>query len=90
MIRTNLLSEAEKKAEVAKQIDRQVERLRTAAFQKVEKAFLSNAFPEKWLEEGNHILTLAIMESAYKDAALDFKRFPKPVTKDIKNLHLFL
>jgi hypothetical protein len=84
------LSKQEKRLEVAKQVDIQLLRLRTAVFQKIEKAFLSNAIPDDWLEDDNAVLALAIMESLHKDAALDLKRFTKRTAKEIKNLHLFL
>jgi len=82
-----LLTKKQKQAEAKRQLKSEVKYIQEQLLKKLEKSFHSGAIPEYFYEEGNHLLTKAIIDSFCRD------RPYSPISsfkKDIENIHNFI
>lgn len=81
------LNKKQKEAECKRQINEQIKAIKTDMQKKLSKALVSGSVPDYFYEQGNYLLTKAIIDSFCRE------RPYSPVStykKDVENIHNFI
>lgn len=84
---TPILSKDDKLKEAEGHIQDLLDQLKPLALEKLKRAMNSGAVPDYFLEEGSHLLALAIMDSLHRDQT-GLHLHNKAWLRDIKNIHV--
>lgn len=83
------LNKEAKHREAKKQLKAEIKNaIEANLFKKLDAAINSGAIPEHWMEQGNHLLSKAIIHSFCLDKP--YEMFSKEYKKEALNLHLFI